>query len=96
MVNKKQASNESWSLQRAILYTFGKYLSKKATLHKWSIGIDQRLPHRNFTYSSNYLNKLFNYACLDCISVAHLHEFMTNSNIPIDIHCTNENSTTAN
>ena len=94
MVNKKQASNESWSLQHAILYTFGKYLSKKATLHKWSIGIDQRLPRRNLTYSSNYRNKLLNYACLDCISVAHLHEFMTNSNIPIDIHCTNENPTT--
>ena len=94
MVNKKQASNESWSLQHAILYTFGKYLSKKATLYKWSIGIDQRLPHRDFIYSSNYRNKLLNYACLDCISVAHLHEFMTNSNIPIDIHCTNESSTT--
>lgn len=29
--------------------------------------------------------KMIFYACLDCISVAHLHEIMQQSKIPIDI-----------
>ncbi|CAF4554401.1 unnamed protein product [Rotaria sp. Silwood2] len=35
--------NESWIIQDATAYVLQQYLSKKYTLRKWSIGLDERL-----------------------------------------------------
>ncbi|CAF1670242.1 unnamed protein product [Rotaria sp. Silwood1] len=84
MNDKKFSSGETWSLQDAVVYTFGQYLSKRETLRRWSIGLDVKLPTRDTSFSSNYRKKLINYACLDCVSVAHIHLIMQQSKIPLD------------
>lgn len=89
MNREKHHCNERWSLQYAILYTFGKYLSKKETLRPWSIGLDQKLSRRDQSYSLHYCKKLIHYACSDCVSVAHLNLFMQQSKIQIDMPCPN-------
>ena len=86
MNDEKVGSSESWSLQDAVLYTFGQYLSKRETLRRWSIGLDSTLPTRDASFSSNYRKKLINYACLDCVSAAHINLIMQQSQILLDIY----------
>ena len=86
MNDKKVCSSESWGLQDAILYTFGQYLSKRETLRRWSIGLDSTLSTRDTSFSSNYRKRLINYACLECVSAAHINLIMQRSKIPLDIY----------
>ncbi|CAF2224046.1 unnamed protein product [Rotaria magnacalcarata] len=85
MNKKKFNSHESWSLQDAILYIFGLHLSKRETLRQWAIGLDINLPTCDRSFSVNYRQKLINYACLDCVSVAHINLFMHQSELPLDL-----------
>ncbi|CAF3410149.1 unnamed protein product [Rotaria socialis] len=85
MNKKKFNSHESWSLQHAVLYTFGLHLSKRETLRQWDIGLDINLPTCDHSFSINYRQKLINYACLDCVSVAHINLFMHQSELPLDL-----------
>ncbi|CAF1564863.1 unnamed protein product [Rotaria magnacalcarata] len=85
MNKKKFNSHESWSLQHAVLYTFGLHLSKRETLRQSAIGLDINLPTCDRSFSINYRQKLINYACLDCVSVAHINLFMHQSELPLDL-----------
>ncbi|CAF3295981.1 unnamed protein product [Rotaria sp. Silwood2] len=86
MNNKKFYSGETWSLQDAIVYTFGQYLSKRETLRQWSIGLDETLYTCDRSFSSNYRKKLIKYACLDCLTVAYINFIMQQSKIPLDMN----------
>ena len=59
---------ETWSSQDAVAYTFPKYLSKRETLRKWSVGPDTRLNTRDRSFALNHCRRLIKYACLDCLS----------------------------
>jgi hypothetical protein len=72
----KLSRNELWGLQDAIIYIFSQYLSKRDTLHKWTIGLDCRLFRNNQKNRLNHQRKLIQYACHDCLSVAQLMLFM--------------------
>lgn len=85
MNKKKINSNDSWSLQDAVLYTVGQYLSKRDTLRQWAIGLDVQLSTHDPSFSFQYRQKLITYACLDCVSVAHLNLIMQQSEIPLDL-----------
>ncbi|CAF4142432.1 unnamed protein product [Rotaria sordida] len=87
MNNKKLLLNELWSLQDAIAYVFNQYLSKQYTLRKWSIGLDVRLPNRDPQFSSSYRRKLVKYAIYDCLSMAQVLLFISNSNISSNTTC---------
>ncbi|CAF2691878.1 unnamed protein product [Rotaria sp. Silwood2] len=87
MNNKKLLLNELWSLQDAIAYIFNQYLSKQYTLRKWSIGLDVRLPNRDPQISSSYRRTLVKYAIYDCLSMAQLLLFISNSNISSNTTC---------
>ncbi|CAF3424415.1 unnamed protein product, partial [Rotaria sp. Silwood2] len=87
MNNKKLSLNELWSLQDSIAYVFSQYLSKQYTLRKWSVGLDARLPNRDPQFSSSYRHKLVNYAVYDCLSMAQLLLFISQSNISSNTTC---------
>ena len=95
MNDKKVCSSKSWSLQDAILYTFGQYLSKHETLRGWSIGLDSTLSTCNTSFSSNYRKKLINYACFDCVSARHINLIMQQSTISLDIYYVNQEQQTS-
>lgn len=84
----KMTKTEKWSIQDAIAYTINQYLSKRETLWKWDIGLDQRLPTRNKHKPQNYRNRLIQYATHDCTALCDIMMIIYNN------HALNSTSST--
>ncbi|CAF4180089.1 unnamed protein product [Rotaria magnacalcarata] len=62
------------------------YLSKRDTLRKWSIGLDNRLTNSKRS-STHHRSKLIKYAAYDCLSLAQLVVFMYQSQLSTASTC---------
>ncbi|CAF3020466.1 unnamed protein product [Rotaria socialis] len=84
--NLKVRTGELWSLQDAVVYIFQQYLSKRDTLRRWSIGLDNRLTNSTRS-STHHRSKLIKYAAYDCLSLAQLVVFMYQSHLSTASTC---------
>ncbi|CAF4720594.1 unnamed protein product, partial [Rotaria socialis] len=74
-----------WSLQDAVVYLLEKYLSKRETHQKWSIGLDPRLQNTIPHVPIRQRNNLIRYASNDVLSLNEIIMFMYNaSNVNIN------------
>ncbi|CAF0843481.1 unnamed protein product [Adineta ricciae] len=76
---QKMITRALWSLQDAVAYVLERYLSKRETLQKWSIGLDYRLSNQDSRLSLHHRNNMISYATNDVLSLTQLILFMYNS-----------------
>ena len=81
MNQKKIVRNEKWALQDAIAYSFNTYLSKQYTLSRWSMGLDPRLYGGGDPAALYLRQQMTEYSMYDCLAVAHLLQFMIDSDL---------------
>ncbi|CAM2728647.1 unnamed protein product [Rotaria socialis] len=82
---QKMTTRNLWSLQDAVVYLLEKYLSKRETRQKWSIGLDPRLQNTIPHVPIQQRNNLIRYASNDVLSLNEIIMFMYNaSNVNIN------------
>ncbi|CAF5161790.1 unnamed protein product, partial [Rotaria magnacalcarata] len=82
---QKMTTRNLWSLQDAVVYLLEKYLSKRETRQKWSIGLDPRLQNTIPHVPIQRRNNLIRYASNDVLSLNEIIMFMYNaSNVNIN------------
>ncbi|CAF3807785.1 unnamed protein product [Rotaria magnacalcarata] len=82
---QKMTTRDLWSLQDAVVYLLEKYLSKRETRQKWSIGLNPRLQNTIPHVPIQRRNNLIRYASNDVLSLNEIIMFMYNaSNVNIN------------
>ncbi|CAF0964802.1 unnamed protein product [Rotaria sordida] len=60
--------NEPWTLQQALIYTYGMFIDKSIIVNEWAIELDQMYS----TLSTSKRNKMIHYAIYDCFATTCL------------------------
>ncbi|CAF3733446.1 unnamed protein product [Rotaria sordida] len=60
--------NEPWTLQQALIYTYGMFIDKSITVNEWAMELDPMYS----TLSTSKRNKMIDYAIYDCFATTCL------------------------
>ncbi|CAF0988475.1 unnamed protein product [Rotaria sordida] len=60
--------NELWTLQQALIYTYGMFIDKSITVNEWAMELDPMYS----TLSTSNRNKMIHYAIYDCFATTCL------------------------
>ncbi|CAF1366877.1 unnamed protein product [Rotaria sordida] len=60
--------NEPWTLQQALIYTYGMFIDKSITANEWAMELDPKYS----TLSTSNRNKMIHYAIYDCFATTCL------------------------